>query len=493
MQLFINLAKSINENKECNAFYINEVTYTYLDLAKVISKIRKSIQSSTKKIEKHIGLIINDDLETYAAIIALWFEGKAYVPINPDSPKDRNFNIIDQAKIITIIDSSEIPIYHKYNVIESKYLQETEIDLTPERVSDNDLAYIFFTSGTTGVPKGVPISRANVTGFINAFWELGFKIDKNDRVLQMFELTFDLSVMSYLVPMLKGSCIYTIPKSKIKYNYIFELLDEHNLTVALMVPSILHYLRPYFNEIHAPSMKYNLFCGEALPLDVTQEWSHCLPNTEIFNVYGPTENTIFCTCYKFNRNTINKEYNGVLCIGKPMLGVEIIIVDEKNQLLPSGEKGELCLAGELLTPGYWKNEEKNNEVFFFTDCKGNSTRFYKTGDLCVEDKEGDIMYLGRIDFQTKIQGFRVELSEVEFHTKAFLGKINAVAIALTNKIGNTEIGLVFESEEFKTNELLDYLKTKMPAYMIPTQLKFVKTFPLNINGKTDRKALVQDF
>ena len=241
------------------------------------------------------------------------------------------------------------------------------------------------------------------------------------------------------------------------------------------------------------SMKYNLFCGEALPLDVTQEWSHCLPNTEIFNVYGPTENTIFCTSYKFNRNSINKEYNGVLCIGKPMLGVEIIIVDEKNQLLPSGEKGELCLAGELLTPGYWKNEEKNNEAFFFTDYKGNSTRFYKTGDLCVEDKEGDIMYLGRIDFQTKIQGFRVELSEVEFHAKAFLGKINAVAIALTNKIGNTEIGLVFESEEFKTNELLDYLKTKMPAYMIPTQLKFVKTFPLNINGKTDRKALVQDF
>lgn len=493
MQLFFNLAESIKTHEGRNAFYINDVSFTYQDLALTISKIRKSIQSKTTKNEKHIGLIINDDIETYAAIVALWFEGKAYIPINPESPKDRNYKIIHQAALATIIDSSEKPAYPEFNLIESTKLEESGINLIPEIVSGNELAYIFFTSGTTGEPKGVPITRANVSGFISAFWKLGFDIDENDRVLQMFELTFDLSVMSYLVPLLKGSCVYTIPKGKIKYNYIFELMDEHNLTVALMVPSILHYLRPYFDEIQSPTMKYSMFCGEALPLDVTEEWSQCLPNAEISNVYGPTENTIFCTSYVYQRSGSNKEYNGILCIGKPMEGVDTIIVDDNNHPLPQGEKGELCLAGELLTPGYWKNEEKNKEAFFNIVYKGKSTRFYRTGDLCVEDQDGDIMYLGRIDFQTKIQGFRVELSEVEFHVKAFLGKINAVAIAIINKIGNTEIGLAIESNEFDTNELVDYLKSKMPVYMIPTQIIFEKTFPLNVNGKTDRKELKLKF
>ena len=115
-------------------------------------------------------------------------------------------------------------------------MEEAQIDLEPINIYDDELAYIFFTSGTTGESKGVPITRANIAGFINAFWEMGLNIDENDKFLQMFELTFDLSVMSYLVPLLKGSCIYTIPKTVIKYNYIFELLDEHDLTVALMVP-----------------------------------------------------------------------------------------------------------------------------------------------------------------------------------------------------------------------------------------------------------------
>ena len=240
-------------------------------------------------------------------------------------------------------------------------------------------------------------------------------------------------------------------------------------------------------------MKYSLFCGEALPLDVTEEWGRCLPNAEIFNVYGPTENTIFCTIYSYCRNSTNKSHNGIISIGKGMEGVQTIIVNENNEKLSNGEKGELCLAGNLLTPGYWKNEEKNNESFFYLNNNEEITRFYKTGDLCIEDKEGDILYLGRIDFQTKIQGFRVELSEIEFYTKLFLNQINVVALPITNTIGNTEIVLIIESNEFNPDFLLEYLKSKIPAYMIPTKLKFLASFPLNVNGKIDRKILMQNF
>ena len=475
-----------------NAFCINSIFYNYKQLGEIISAIRDAVKELPKD-DINIGLVANDDIETYAAIIALWLEGKCYVPVNPDTPKERNTNVLRQAQISVVIDSSEQLLFAGFNSIKSKELKFNEINLMPNNVSDGALAYIFFTSGTTGVPKGVPVSRANLAGFIKAFFALDIKMDASDKCLQMFELTFDLSVMSYLAPLLKGACVYTIPKDKIKFNYIAGLLDEQHLTVALMVPSIIHYLRPYFDEIDCASMKYSLFCGEALPLDVTKEWANCIPNAKIMNVYGPTEDTIFCTHYTYNRDADNKISNGLLSIGQPMQETYTIIVNEKDEIVKPGEKGQLCLGGVQLTPGYWKNEEKNKEAFFYTEYNGATTRFYKSGDLCIADAEGDIMYLGRIDSQIKVQGFRVELSEIEFFAKEYLKKINAVAITFTNQISNTEIGMVIESDEFDTKELINYMKTKMPGYMIPTQVRFVNSFPLNTNGKIDRKPLKEKF
>jgi amino acid adenylation domain-containing protein len=490
MQLFKNISESITNNFKRNAFYINETYYTYENFAQVISNIRLALQ---RYPEKNVGLVLNDDLETYASIIALWLEGKFYVPLNPDTPMERNLSVIDQAALTILLDSSEQTLFYNLDIILTKKVASTKIDLSPKIIPDTDVAYLLFTSGTTGIPKGVPISRYNLEKFIVAFDDLGYDINENDKVLQMFELTFDLSVMSYLVPILKGACVFTIPKSKIKYSYIFELMDEHHITIALMVPSIIHYLRPYFEEINCPKMKYSLFCGEALPLNITNDWSKCIPNSKIINVYGPTENTIFCTHYEFKRNENNKSLNGVLSIGRAMKGIQTIIIDENNRIIKDGEKGELCLSGDLLTEGYWKNEVKTNESFFNIDHQGILSRFYKTGDLCFCDEDGDIMYVGRTDSQTKIQGFRVELSEIEHYAKMFLEKIGVVAIPVKNKINNTEIGLVIEAEEFDTTDLLNFLKVKMPSYMIPTQIKFINNFPLNSNGKTDRNSLKQIF
>ncbi len=493
MELIRKIAESIDSNQSKNAFLIGGEYYTYRFFAQIISNIRKLIQLKVDENEKVVGLIQNDDIQTYAAIIALWFEGKAYVPLNPVAPSERNNSIIDQANISTIIDSSNESKVNSSKIISSNNLENVPINIIPKKTLDNELAYILFTSGSTGIPKGVPITRANVASFSKAFFSMGFEIDESDRFLQMFDLTFDLSVMSYLIPLLIGASIYTIPVDQIKYGYIFKLIDEQKLTFALMVPSILHYLRPHFEEIRSLDLKYSLFCGEALPEDVTSEWAKCVPKAAILNVYGPTESTIFCTSYAFTPTKNNKSINGVLSIGKGMEGVETVIINDHNEIQGQGESGELCLAGNQLTPNYWKNPEKNKEAFFILNNDPSNTRYYKTGDLCIQDQEGDIMYLGRIDYQIQIQGFRVELGEIEFHAKNFLNSLNVVVVAFPDFVGNTELGMAIESVEFQIEPLRNYLVKKLPTYMIPKRFNFFESFPLNMNGKTDRNMIKKNF
>jgi len=495
VDLFKRLADSIEKNRTRFAFCINEQFYSYKDLARCISAIRQHVSLHIPVAEKNIGLVTNDDLETYASIIALWFEDKAYVPLNRDTPIERNKFIIGESGVRTILDSSSEDFHLSCKIIKSKELPSSELTLAPLSTNKQELAYILFTSGTTGVPKGVPITRANLTAFISGFDLLINSINENDRWLQMFDLTFDLSVMSYLVPLLSGACVYTIPPGKIKYNYIFKLMDEQQITGALLVPSVIHYLRPFFSEIHSIHMKYCLFCGEALSHDLAENWQRCIPNATIVNFYGPTENTIFCTSYQLLRKekgSQNKSYNDILSIGKCMNETLAIIVDNNNSLVPIGEKGELCLAGSQLTPGYLNNDKKNAEAFFYSEYMGKKERFYKTGDLCMIDQNEDIMYIGRMDSQIKIQGFRVELLEIEFYAKIFFGNLNVVATPFTNVAGNSEIALIIESlPANNTAALLDHMKKYLPVYMLPSRIEFHTEFPYSKNGKIDKTLLRQ--
>lgn len=489
MDILSKIQESTEKYSENNAFFINNVYYTYFDLAIVISKIRKSIQVRIADTEQIIGLIANDDLETYSSIIALWLEGKAYVPISHDSPIDRNENIISQSNINTVLDSSQDFISSKVQIIDTKNLLETTIDLAPKKILKSKLAYLLFTSGTTGIPKGVPISRFNLSGIINALDSLNLNINENDRCLQMSELTFDVSITSFLYPLIKGACVYTIPRGVVKFTYVYELLENQKLTVAQLVPSLLNFLQKYFDEIYLPNVKYTFLTAEALPVKLAEDWSKCVPNSKIFNFYGPTENTVWSSYYEFKRNSFNLSYNGLLSIGKALNETEIIIIDKNNQILSYGNKGELCLSGTQLTSNYWKNDKKNSEAFFYLDYKNKKTKFYRTGDLCCFDPSGNIIYLGRIDFQAKINGYRVELYEVEHHAKSFLEKINVIAVEFTGKTKNSEIGIAIESAKFDYGSLLEYLKIKMPNYMIPSKLIFLDKFPLNSNQKIDRKEI----
>lgn len=481
--------KAVDLYGTANAFCINDNFYTYNDFARSISKIRLALRKYSNKYPI-VGIVANDDLETYAAIFALWMEGCAYVPLHPKQPMDRSMEIINQAGISLLIDSDIDTKYKDISLINSSNLSFNTIDLKPKPISDDELAYILFTSGSTGKPKGVQITRKNLSSFMKSFWETGFIIRENDRCLQCFDLTFDVSVQSFLVPLTRGACTYTIPHNQIKYSYVYGLLEDHQLTFSVMTPSMIRYLKPYFNEISNPVMRYNIVTAEASPTDLISEWSKCIPNAEIFNFYGPTEATIYCTYYRFNRIESNKHVNGMMSIGRPLWGVEAIIIDESHNLLSNNKKGQLCICSEQVTPGYLKDPLKNEESFFEINFKGKPARFYKTGDSCIFDDEGDILIYGRQDHQIKIDGYRIELGEIEYHARNFLKGQNVIANAFTNAIGNTEILLFIEGIFDNEKDLSDYLINKLPNYMVPKKYLSIEKFPINTSGKVDRISLM---
>jgi D-alanine--poly(phosphoribitol) ligase subunit 1 len=474
-----------------NAFCINEKFYTYKQFEEYISKIRIAIQICNDNSTK-VGLVVNDDIETYASIFALWLEKKCYIPLHPNHPIDRCLDTVEQVNISLVLDSSRVTRYSEVTVLTTSSLEYKRDCFEYEDIyPDNELAYILFTSGSTGKPKGVMITRENVAAFMDSFWETGIKIMEDDRCLQCFDLTFDVSVQGYLVALTKGACCYTIPHGQIKYVYCSGLIDDHKLTFGAMAPSILRYMKPYFDQIDATSLKTCILTAEACPLSLMEDWHNHAINTELYDFYGPTEATIYCTYYKLNNGGENKTLNGIISIGAPMKNVTAIIIDNNQNTVPIGEKGELCIAGAQISIGYWNNPELNQKSFFEKEINGKILRFYHTGDLCCQNIDGNIMYSGRLDQQAKIQGFRVELSEIEFHAREFLKDRNVVVIAFENKANLKEIYMFIESELFDTEDLLKYMRSKMPDYMIPNKFYFEPNFPLNANYKIDNNKLIK--
>ena len=493
-QILSPVLSSIKNFSSRNAFCIDEKYYTYEQFGQCVSKVRTAL-GRTQYNNTKVGLVINDDLETYASIFALWMEGDCYVPLHPNWPLERCLDICEQVGLDLVLDSSQNSRYSGINVLSTITLENTQDCIEPKQnISDDGLAYILFTSGSTGKPKGVQLTRRNVAAFMDSFWKTGIMINKEDRCLQCFDLSFDVSVQGYLVPLTKGACCYTVPHGQVKYVYASGLIEDHQLTFGAMAPSMLRYLKPYFDELDATSLKTCILTAEACPVNLMEDWYNCATNTEIYDFYGPTECTIYCTYYKLIKGGNNKSLNGIISIGKPLANCTGLILDEHGDEVPVGEKGELCIAGDQVTAGYWKNDEKNASSFFYKDVDGKKMRFYHTGDLCFRDADGDIMYSGRLDHQVKIQGFRVEMGEIEYHAREFLKDKNVVCMAFDNKEGLAEIAMFIESEEFNPDDMVAYMRTKMPSYMIPTKFFYVPIFPLNSNDKTDKvklKAMMQ--
>ncbi len=485
MDFCLQLEQSLLKNAARNAFCIQDKYYSYAAFAQRVAAIQQRLEVGYAGTLR-VGLTIADNIDTYATIVALLLSGRTYIPINAHHPAERTMRIIEQAGL-DVVFSQNIDVAWPGVVTEDTTAIANGNRQVQRYAGEcaSSYAYILFTSGSTGVPKGTPITYHNLDAFVSAFDALGYELNEEDRVLQMFDLTFDLSVTSYLNPLIAGACVYTVPDKGMKFTNVYALLEEYQLTFALMVPSVLSFLRPYFDEIRLPEMRYSLFCGEALHADVSREWMKCVPNAVVDNVYGPTEATIFCLTYRLPATNDIVAHNGVVCIGTPMQGMGCIVVNDDNQPVAEGEKGELCLFGHQVTPGYL-DEEKNKVAFFGLD----GVRYYRTGDVAQRLPDGNYIYCGRADHQVKIQGFRVELGEIEHHAR-MLCACNVVAVVVTNEQGASQIDLVLEAEVADQNEILKGLRGKLPSYMVPARVHAIAPFPLNVNGKTDRKELTK--
>lgn len=488
MILWKKYQRSFSANADLNAFCIANRYFTYRQFSACISGISRLLRSHQAYKPGHpVGVVCHNSIETFASIFACWFSGMQFVPLNPLHPEAVNAAKIRLTGLQLILDSapegsSDESQYERINTSGVKSSGSVSL------VQPAGAAYILFTSGSTGTPKGVPISETNLHAFVSGFLGIYPELNADDRFLQTYELTSDAAFTGYLIPLLLGACVYTLPKDGFKYLNIVKLIQQYQISWTQFTPSVLNYLKPYLKSIRFDSLKHSHFGGEALGLELVSEWANCVPNAEISNIYGPTETTITCTIHRTSIAEIGQHvYQGIMSIGKPIGDVKICIVDEQFQELSAGQKGELCIAGRQLMEDYLSTSESQQSPFI----RLNGERFYRSGDLAFFDEKGYLYFCGRLDDQLKINGYRIEPAEIELALSGLCKGAATKVYAFRNKSGTSSIVAFVEGKSLNTSDLAEQLRQKLAPALIPEKFIFVGHFPLNSNGKVDKSALFE--
>lgn len=492
------------------ALSVDGETWTYGELVHAAQQLATLLPKYEKGLPQPVTAIMAHRASSaYVGVLACLISGNTYVPLNTTQPARRILEVLLRSGAGSLIKSNLSSEILKQVFIEAPQLHNSIqlIDCSNAKVTDGarsngtndyheaddgDTAYILFTSGSTGKPKGVPISHGNLRGYLNAVAQI-MDVSPTDRFSQTFELTFDLSVHDMLVCWTNGAHLIVASRNCLKSpaDYII----ENRITCWFSVPSLAYQigLSNRLDDGAFPDLRWSLFCGEALPVEIAQLWRRAAPNSRVQNWYGPTEATIACSFFEIMPHVGTIDEKGTLVpIGKPFDGMQMTVCDESFSFTPDGIPGELLLHGRQLSTGYLNDPEKTATSFI--SLKGHDGIFYRTGDRVYRAADGNIVFLGRVDNQVKIRGFRVELGEVETVIRnACPHTVNVVAMAWPpgSASGNTLV-VAFESDEFDTQPVLAAAQKVLPDYMMPSAIVFLPSFPKNPSGKADRNAIAQE-
>jgi len=423
--------------------------------------------------------------------------GFSYIPVDTSIPSERVLKIItsSQAELVIntslqelVLDNIEVFIVN-YDKILAEQVSDVPIDPSNWVYGDENF-YIIYTSGSTGNPKGVQISANNLQSFVDWMVE-DFPINGNLRFLNQAPFSFDLSVMDLYPALASGGTIFAITKEMIaKPKLLFEALEKSETEVWTSTPSFVQMclMDPTFKEELLPELKVFLFCGEILPVSICRQLRERFPKARIFNTYGPTEATVAVTSIEVTDEILETYPN--LPIGKSKGDTRIILVDEKGLAAKHGEKGEMIIAGPGVSKGYLGQQGLTEKSFY----RFEGQQAYRTGDAAYLGPDDLIFYKGRMDFQIKLHGYRIELEEIEFHIAncKFVKFAAVIPVSHSDKIEYLLAAIIpgshnFEKEYQLTSAIKKELSEVIPAYMVPRKFSYYEELPMTPNGKMDRK------
>jgi len=474
---------------ESVAVVFEDTQLTYAELNRRANQVAHHLQAAGVGAETLVGICLTRSLEMMVGLLGILKAGGAYLPLDPDFPKDLLAFMLSDADVSMLLTEerllAELP-EHKAQIVcldadKTTLAQQSSENPDCDGTPDN-LAYVIYTSGSTGRPKGVQVPHRAVVNFLKSMQqEPG--IAESDRLLAVTTLSFDIAVLELFLPLTAGASVVVASREvAADGNKLLETLQEAGITIMQATPASWSLLLTAGWD-GTPPIKV-LCGGEAMLPDLAFE---LLKRGEsVWNLYGPTETTIWSTCYELS------DPDGPVLIGRPIANTQVYVLDCHGQPVPNGVTGELYIGGVGVTRGYLQRPELTTERFVPDIFAGGDSRLYRTGDLARWRADGLLEHLGRIDSQVKVRGFRIELGEIE----AVLSEHASVSrVALTVwEAGPGDQRLVAHlvptpGTQLVTTELRKYLGSKLPDYMVPQHYVELEEMPLTPNGKVDRKQL----